>query len=103
MIYISGAITQNPNYLEDFEKAEKIMRQYGEVINPAVVCKELPILKHNEYMKICFTLLDIADEICMMNGWELSAGANQEYGYALAKGKKITFIKEVGNETCNTD
>ena len=39
-IYISGAITNNPNYKEDFERAEDFLqREYpsADIINPALV------------------------------------------------------------------
>jgi hypothetical protein len=44
-------------------------------------------------MKICFSLIDHADELYFLKGWEESRGANQEYGYAFASGKKIIFQK----------
>ena len=35
-VYISGAITNNPNYKEDFANAEKLLKKHGfEVVNPA--------------------------------------------------------------------
>lgn len=35
-VYISGAITNNPNYKKDFALAEKIAKKCGyEVVNPA--------------------------------------------------------------------
>lgn len=94
-IYISGAITNNPNYKEDFERAEDyLQREYpsAEVINPALVNGFLPkSTTHEEYMRMSFCMLDMADAIFMISGWEESRGANQEYGYALAKDKIILF------------
>jgi hypothetical protein len=34
-------------------------------------------------------MLDMADAIFMIDGWQKSCGASQEYGYALAKDKII--------------
>ena len=48
-------------------------------------------LEHREYMHVAFALLDLADYIFMIPGWETSCGASQEYGYAKAKG--ITELK----------
>ena len=94
-IYISGAITNNPNYKEDFERAEDyLQREYpkAEIINPALVNSHLPkSTTHEEYMRMSFCMLDMADAIFMISGWEESKGANQEYGYALAKDKTILF------------
>lgn len=92
-IYISGAITSNPNYKEDFERAEDyLQKEYpkAEIINPALVNSHLPkSTTHEEYMKMSFVMLDMADSVYFINGWEESKGANQEYGYALAKDKTI--------------
>lgn len=94
-IYLSGAITNNPNYKEDFERAEDYLSEEypnAEIINPALVNSHLPkSTTHKEYMKMSFCMLDMADAIFMISGWENSKGANQEYGYALAKDKIILF------------
>ena len=94
-IYISGAITNNPNYKEDFERAEDyLQREYPSayIINPALVNSHLPkSTTHEEYMRMSFCMLDMADAIFMIDGWRKSCGASQEYGYALAKDKMILF------------
>lgn len=94
-IYISGAITSNPNYKEDFEKAEDyLQKEYpkAEIINPALVNSHLPkSTTHEEYMKMSFCMLDMCDSIYMLSNYEKSKGACMEYGYALAKDKVIFF------------
>lgn len=97
-IYISGAITNNPNYKEDFERAEDyLQREYpkAEIINPALVNSYLPkSTTHEEYMRMSFCMLDMCDSIYMLSNYENSKGACMEYGYALAKHKAILFEKE---------
>lgn len=44
---------------------------------------------HEEYMRMSFELLNICDAIYMLEGWENSKGANQEYGFAKGKGIEI--------------
>ena len=94
-IYISGAITSNPNYKDDFERAEDCLQKAhpkAEIINPALVNSHLPkSTTHEEYMRMSFCMLDMADAIFMISNWKTSCGASQEYGYALAKDKIILF------------
>ena len=94
-IYISGAITNNPDYKEDFERAEDyLQREYpsADIINPALVNSFLPkSTTYEEHMKMCFCMLDMCDSIYMLKGWEKSCGANREYGYALAKDITIMY------------
>ena len=94
-IYISGSISNNHNYKEDFERAEDYIfnnMPNAEVINPALVNGFLPkSTTHEEYMKMSFCMLDMADAVFMIDGWQKSCGASQEYGYALAKYKMILF------------
>ena len=86
-IYISGAITNDDNYKQKFDNAEKnLINQGYEVINPSLLDTVLPSgLAYEEYMKIDLCLLEMCDAIYMLKGWENSCGANREYGYALAK------------------
>lgn len=101
-IYISGAITNNPNYKDDFERAEDyLQREYpsADIINPALVNSFLPkSTTYEEYMKMCLCMLDKCDSIYMIKGWKKSCGSNREYGYALAKDMIIMFEKERANE-----
>lgn len=89
-VYISGAITGNDNYKEDFARAERELSAAGhEVINPVKLEDILPQLTYEEYMKLDLALLDVCDAIFMLYDWKKSRGANREYGYALAKGKMM--------------
>ena len=99
-IYISGAITGTTDYMERFAKAEKELTEKGySVVNPAKVNAQLPEdTTYEEYMKICFCMLDICEAIFMIQGWDKSCGANREYSYALANDMIIMFEKEIENE-----
>lgn len=90
-IYISGRITNNPDYMADFEKAEQELLSKGhEVINPAKINSFLPKdTTHSQYMEFSFMLLDMADAIFMLPNWRDSAGACMEYGYSKAMDKII--------------
>lgn len=90
-IYLSGSITGVPNYKRDFEvvKIELLQKGYRNVVNPSELDEVIANGEYEEYMKMCFALLDMCDVIVMIPGWETSAGANRELGYAVGKGKRV--------------
>ena len=92
-IYISGAISGTTDFMERFAKAEKELTDKGySVINPAKVNAQLPKdTTYEEYMKMCFCMLDICEAIFMLKGWSKSFGANRELGYAMAKDMIIMY------------
>jgi len=86
-VYISGPITGTRDYMERFAKAEDYFTSKGhEVINPAKINDNLPdSTTYDQYMAMDYVMLDMADAIYMMPGWEKSKGACIEYGYAMAR------------------
>ena len=95
-IYISGAITNNPTYREDFARAEKEILNMGYVpINPARVNGEISAecgFTHDDYMDVCLTLLKKADGIYLIRGWETSKGAKAELKLVMLN--KIRFVTD---------
>jgi nucleoside 2-deoxyribosyltransferase len=90
-IYISGPITGIDDYMERFKTVESQLMQEGHtVVNPAAIMQHMPPdTVYEEYMRLSIELLQMCDCIYMMRGWNVSCGANREYGYALAKDKMI--------------
>jgi len=88
-VYIAGKITNNPGYVEQFQEAEKYLLGQGHVVmSPAV----LPAgFAHHEYMKICFSMIDVCEGVYFLGNWHDSAGAKMEYEYAKANRKTLTF------------
>lgn len=89
-IYISGKITGNDNYKDEFSKAEEYLKSKGyKVINPARL--DIPDLTWEEYMNIDLMLLGNCEFLYQLPNWEDSTGAKIEYGFAL--GRDITIVK----------
>lgn len=88
-IYLSGPISGNADFLDDFRIAEEIVNTRfpaSYVINPA----GLPIsrysgdIPHNVYMDFDLALLSRCDTIVLLPGFEHSKGAMIELEYAKA-------------------
>lgn len=88
VIYIAGRITGVPNYWEDFEKAEEELTAMGfTVLTPTRLPHDLD---NEKAMKICLTMIDQADAVYFLPGWNLSVGANLEMNYCKYTGKTHT-------------
>lgn len=86
-LYIAGPIAGVKNYRARFEAAELAAKQYGwAVLNPARLPQFLP---EDRYMPTCLMMLNAADAVLMLDGWEDSAGARLEHDFAAYQGKRI--------------
>ena len=98
-IYIAGKITGNENYREEFAKVQAELEKDGHIVlNPAVLPEGLT---KGEYMRLCFSMIDIADEVRFLPGWQ-DEGAKVEYAYCLYVGKKVRDTKLVRHAKAHT-
>lgn len=95
-IYVAGKITGLSDYRENFNKKQKELENKGHtVINPTGLYEILgDDFSHSEYMKICFSLIDLCDCIYLLDNWKDSKGAKMELEHGLRKGIEIRKEEE---------
>lgn len=88
-VYIAGKVTGLPNYKEHFDKAEKELIAKGHlVMNPSVLPQGWD---WEDYLPICYAMIDVCDVVYMLNNWQDSKGANLELACAEFKRKEIWY------------
>lgn len=90
-VYIAGKISDNPTFQRDFSDAvvKLKMKGYVHIINPC--CMSNLNLDYEQFMKICFTMIDVADCVYFLSTWQDSEGAKREMSYALSKNKELLY------------
>lgn len=96
-IYISGKITDYPDYMDRFLKAEQYLRNegYDEVVNPARIMANFPAsTPYVDYIVMSLRLLDDCDAIYMLDNFYESYGARVERLYAMGRGMEVLYETE---------
>jgi hypothetical protein len=93
-VYIAGPMTgmSGFNRRAFFKAAEKIAAAGHVPLNPAVLPDGL---SEADYMRVCVSMLQCADKILMLPGWQKSRGAIAEHGLAIKLGLDILLQEEV--------
>ena len=93
IVYLSGKITGNENYKQDFSVAEEYLNRLGYIVVSPARLEELSSdkLSYEQYMRVCYSLIDISDIIFMVSGWQNSKGARAELIYAKSLGKEVKY------------
>lgn len=88
-VYIAGKISDNPDYMEQFSEAEKMLKAEGHIVmNPTVLP---PGFEHSEYLNINLSMIDVCDAVYFLKNWVDSIGANIEHRYAASRNKLLMF------------
>lgn len=87
-IYLSGPITNEPNYRRNFKVAQDILAENGylDVVNPAELCQVISKTGKDDYemlMDVCINMLRTCDIVLFLPKWKTSHGCGREYQFAL--------------------
>lgn len=92
-IYIAGPVTGVPDYLDNFQRAERALRAKGyEPVSP-VADGLVDGWTYRDYINRGFRLLMDCDGILLLPGYMDSKGAALELHYALAVGMEVVKCK----------
>lgn len=97
VIFISGPITGVPEYYKAFEAMEDELSALGYIpLSPS----RLPTgMTYEQYMRICFAMIDSADAVIFLEDYENSTGSKLERDYCFYINKPAfvdpVFMKEV--------
>ena len=92
-IYVAGKITglERSEVEMKFSKAKvKLIKDGHSVFIPTVlpVYEDVP---HEDYLHICYSMIDVCDAVYILDNWQNSIGARKELQYASDWGKEIIY------------
>ena len=95
-IYIAGKITGDPDYRIKFEEAVRMVEGFGYIaLNPAALPEGM---SPADYMRICFAMLDVADEMWYLADAKESPGSFLEIQYCRYIKKHVRRFSEAVEE-----
>ena len=89
--YISGAISNDPEYKEKFNSAQMVLEHLGYLVLTPVMIP--PILTYSEHMALDLVMVQVADCIVLLPDYKESKGAMRELHRANLYNSRIVFFK----------
>lgn len=92
-IYIAGKISglNREDVIKKFEAAQKSLVAKGHQVFIPSVLPAYEEVSHEDYLHICYAIIDVCDAVYMLSDWQQSEGAILEFDYAQQKQKKIIY------------
>lgn len=99
-VYIAGKITglNRASAELKFQSAAGGLARKGHDEFYPTVRPDYESISYEDYMHICFAMIDICDSICLLDNWQNSEGARMELEYVKDHGKRILFEDEATKE-----
>lgn len=90
-VYLSGSISDDPQYKRHFRRAERrLIKRGDQVFNPCII----PVIfSYWQFMAIDLAALACCEKIYMLKGWQNSRGAKIELARAIELGLLIEYEK----------
>ena len=92
-IYIAGKISglNREDVIKKFEAAQKSLVEKGHQVFIPSVLPAYEEVSHEDYLHICYAIIDVCDAVYLLSDWKKSKGAILEFDYAQQNKKKIIY------------
>lgn len=91
-VYIAGKVTGDKDYKSKFENAaQRLIADGLLVMSPAILPEGFD---YEDYMTVCFAMIDVCDTVVFLPDWKESRGAMREYEHAIVTFKKILYLQK---------
>lgn len=99
IVFLSGRITGDRDYKAKFDRVAKDLSDKGHlVLNPATLPKGL---SYADYARICTAMLEAAETVLLLPGYQKSPGVALEVRYAKYIGKEIEVYGDPNVAKCD--
>ena len=93
-----GTGLEKDDMFKKFFESRKLLKKDGHlVMSPAVLALNEGF-EHEDYMHICYAMIDVCDAVYMQKDWQQSKGARMELQYAKDRKKQIIYEDEATRE-----
>ena len=92
-IYVAGKISglEKKDIDEKFERAKADVICKGHSVFIPSVLPAYDDVPHEDYMHVCYAMIDICDAVYMLSDWQKSMGARLECQYAADHRKEVIY------------